>query len=108
MSKSKTKKKKAKIVHATYNEKSFLAPNSIRSMSAIHTKIKECGEASVVISDCRNSIKLWNDLNIKLEKVEMIEKVEMLINQLEHFKIELLQRCPTEVIMLIESQNKNY
>lgn len=101
----KTKKHKS---HVTYNQKTFLAPTSIRSMSAIHTKIKECGEASVVISDCRNSIKLWNDLNIKNEKVEMVEKVEMLINQLEHFKIELLQRCPTEVLMLIESQNKNY
>lgn len=91
MAKNKTKKNKP-VQHITYNKKSFLAPESIRSMSVIHTKIKECGEASVVISDCRNSIKLWNNTNNKEESVEMVEKISVLIDSLTNFRHELLSR----------------
>lgn len=56
-----TKKKKKQ--HVTYNHKRFLAPKSLLSMAVIHTKIKPCGEAQIRISDCNNTIKLWNDLN---------------------------------------------
>ena len=89
----KLKKKKLKSrKHVTYNQKGFLAPDSIRSMAVIHTKIKDCGEASVVISDCINSIKLWNDLNNQEEKAEMIRKTTALIQHLTKFQEELTTR----------------
>ena len=82
-------KKIKEKVHATYSKKCFLAPNSIRSMAAIHAKIKATGEASVRISDCNNSVKIWNNLNSKEEVQEMIEKLDMLIVQLMDFKEEV-------------------
>lgn len=87
------KKSKKSKVHVTYNQKAFLAPKSILSMAAIHAKIKPDGTAIVRISDCNQSIRIWNDFNKKEEKIEMIEKVDMLINQLTHFRAEVLSRC---------------
>jgi len=104
MAKTKPKKKK-NITHGTYNQKAFLAAKSILSMAAIHTKIKPNGEAIVRISDCNHSIRIWNDLNTREGKIEIVEKVDMIINQLEHFRVELLQRCPTDVLLAIEGQN---
>lgn len=42
----------------TYNDKIFIAPDSINSMSAIHCKIYEDGKAIIRLSDCHNSIRL--------------------------------------------------
>lgn len=83
-----TKEKKYKV-HVTYNFKGFLAPNSIRSMAAIHSKIKASGEASVRISDCNNSVKIWNNLNDKEEVEEMLLKINMLIIHLRDFAEEI-------------------
>ena len=41
---SKKPKKTKPNVHVTYNRKIFLAPDSLLSMAAIHSKIKPCGE----------------------------------------------------------------
>ena len=38
-------KKKSKTLHLTFNKKEFLAPESIRSMAAVHTKILADGTA---------------------------------------------------------------
>lgn len=81
-------KKKSKV-HVSYNRKKFLAPDSILSMAAIHTKIKPDGEASIRISDCNRSIKIWNDLNDKKQTKEMITKIESLITGLTEFKKEV-------------------
>lgn len=64
----------------------FLAPDSLLSMAVIHTKIKQCGEAQIRISDCNNTIKLWNDLNDKKQIAEMITKIESMETSLSEFK----------------------
>ena len=53
MAKSKNKKK-SKTLQLTFNKKEFLAPEGIRSMAAVHAKIKDDGTAIVRISDCNN------------------------------------------------------
>jgi hypothetical protein len=106
MAKTKPKKKK-NIIHVTYNQKSFLAAKSINSMAAIHCKIDDKGIAKVTISDCNHSIRIWNDLNTREGKIEIVEKVDMIINQLEHFRVELLQRCSTDILLVIEGKNQN-
>lgn len=78
-----------KRVHITYSDKRFLAPNSLLSMSAIHAKIKPCGEAQIRISDCNNTIKIWNDLNDKKQVAEMLEKTDNLIKVLTQFRSEV-------------------
>ena len=83
-------KKPKKKLHVIFNQKRFLAPNSLLSMEVIHTKIKPSGEAQIRISDCNNTIKIWNDLNDKKEVEEMILKTENLINHLQEFRNELL------------------
>lgn len=93
------KKLKKSKVHVTYNQKSFLAPNSILSMAAIHTKIKPDGTAIVRISDCNNCVRIWNDLNTKEGKIEMVEKVDMLINQLVHFREDVMSRFSNEILL---------
>lgn len=108
MAKSKIKKKKAKVTHVTYNQKAFLAPNSINSMAAIHCKIDDKGIVKVTISDCNNSIRIWNDFNTKEGKVEIIEKLDMLTDQIHHFKAELLNRCSKEALFLLEAQQPEF
>ena len=71
-----SKKNNKQPLHVTYNKKVFVAPNSINSMSAIHTKILSDGIAVVRISDCHGSIKWWNDLNKKEEVSEMLVKID--------------------------------
>jgi hypothetical protein len=78
--------------HETYNKKAFLAPDSILSMAAIHTKIKKDGECSVRISDCKNSIKLWNDLNDNSQVLEILQKLDSLIENLDKIKKEIKSR----------------
>jgi hypothetical protein len=85
-------KKTKKKLHVTYNKKRFLAPDSLLSMAVIHTKIKPCGEAQIRISDCNNTIKIWNDLNDKNQLFEMILKTQNLINHLTEFNNELINR----------------
>jgi hypothetical protein len=87
------KKKKSKSEHVTYNQKNFLAPKSINSMAAIHCKIKKEGTAIVRISDCNHSVRLWNDFNNPKEKEEMIDKIDMLILELDSFKREIQSRA---------------
>jgi len=90
MAKDKTKKK----LHVTYNEKAFLAPNSILSMAAIHTKIKADGTAIIRISDCNQTVRIWNDFNTTAGKLEMVEKLDMLLDKIQQFKTEILERIP--------------
>lgn len=90
---SKKKKNKTKE-HVTYNSKIFLAPDSILSMAVIHTKIKKCGEAQIRISDCNNTIKLWNDINETKQVKEMLTKIDNIQSQLELFKKQVLIKLP--------------
>jgi hypothetical protein len=85
-------KKKSKPLHVTYNQKGFLAPNSIRSMAVVHTKILKDGIAIVRISDCNNSIRIWNDFNDAEEKKEMLSKVDNLIDNLQAFRVNIKSR----------------
>lgn len=81
---------KSKITtHKIYNKKSFLSPNSIYSMSAIHTKIYEDGIAGIRLSDCQQTIKIWNDMNDGSQVVEMLEKIDNIQIVLEEFKNEI-------------------
>ena len=59
----------------TYNKKEFLLPNGEWSMAAFHAKIHEDGIASLRISDCNRTIKLWNDFNNPMEALEMYNKL---------------------------------
>jgi len=102
------KKTKKSKVHVTYNQKAFLAPKSINSMAAIHAKIKPDGTAIVRISDCNQSIRIWNDFNAKEGKMEMIEKVDMMINQLTHFRAEVLSRCTDDVFISTANYQPEY
>lgn len=90
MAKSKIKKKS--LFHLTYNKKEFLAPNCIKSMSAIHSKIYPDGIAIIRISDCHNSIKIWNNIGDKEEVKEFVEKINTMINSLNHFRNEVIDR----------------
>lgn len=87
-----SKNKKLKKFHVTYNKKAFLAPDSIRSMAVIHTKILKEGTAILRISDCNNSVRIWNDLNDKEEVKEMLKKTESLRDMLWDFQEELKLR----------------
>lgn len=69
-----------------FNEKRFLAPESIRSMAAVHAKIKPCGEGILRISDCNRTVKIWNNINNPEERDEMIEKLSRLISTIERFR----------------------
>lgn len=61
-------------------------------MSAVHTKIYSDGTAILRISDCHNSIKIWNDLNDRNEVEEMAEKLDTLLRVLEDFQKEIIVR----------------
>jgi hypothetical protein len=61
-------------------------------MSAIHCKIDETGIAKLTISDCNNSIRIWNDFNNREGKIEMILKIDSLIAELKEFKNEIKER----------------
>jgi len=98
------KKNKKHKSHVTYNQKSFLAPNSILSMAAIHAKIKDDGTAILRISDCNNSVRIWNDFNTREGKIEMVEKLDMLVEQINYFRAEVLSRCTEEVLFLAGRQ----
>lgn len=87
--KLKKRKKAKKVTHATYNKKAFLAPASINSMAAIFTKIHKDGTAIIRISDCHNSIKLWNDLNDEKQVHELLQKANMLISMIVDFRDEV-------------------
>ncbi len=80
------KKGKKSKQHASYNQKSFLAPNSINSMAAMFTKIYKTGIAIIRVSDCNRTIKIWNDLNSKDEVHEMLGKIDTMISMLQSFR----------------------
>lgn len=68
-----------------YNEKKFLAPNSINSMSAIHCKhYDEDDRAIVRIGDCHNTMRIWNHLYDGKE--DMLIKIDTLIDELTKFR----------------------
>jgi hypothetical protein len=103
MGKNKNKKNK-KVLHTTYNQKAFLAPDSILSMSVIHAKILADGTGILRISDCNNSIRIWNDFNTKEGKIEMIKKLDTIIDQVHQFRSEVVNRCSKEVLFLVDIQ----
>jgi hypothetical protein len=61
-----------------YNEKKFLAADSIYSHASFHATI--CPELYAIfrIHDCNNGIKIWNNLNNPEEVQEMIGKMRVL------------------------------
>lgn len=69
-----------------YNQKIFIAPNSIDSMSAIHCKIYNDGKAIVRLSDCHGSIRWHNQIDVLEQKAELIEKLDNTINELLKFR----------------------
>jgi len=91
---SKKTKKTKKKHHVSYNKKAFLAPESILSMAAIHTKIKNDGIAILRISDCNQSIRIWNDLNNREEIAEMLYKISTIQDVLGDFAEELKLKLP--------------
>lgn len=97
-----SKKKQKQVIHVTHNEKIFLAPDSIRSMAAVHCKIKTDGIAMLKISDCNNSIRIWNDINSNEEKLEMIQKIRSLKSMLSNFEEEIKSRIPSELLIKIQ------
>lgn len=86
MGTKKTKRQK------TYNKKKFLSSKSIHSMSAMHTKIYDDGIAIIRISDCHNSIKIWNNINKPGEIKELIRKIDVMVKLASDFKTELISR----------------
>jgi hypothetical protein len=62
----------------TYNKKSFLLPESHRSMSCYHAKVMEGGIRKRTIHDCKRSIQLKNNMNDPDEIKEAIEKLNSL------------------------------
>ncbi len=73
-----------------YNKKAFLLPDSHRSMAIYHAKITDDEIMKLSIHDCKNGIKLWNDLTKPDEVDEAILKLTNLseaINELKWFII---------------------
>lgn len=68
----------------TYNKKTFIAPDSVSSMSAIHCKIQD-DRAIVRLSDCHGSIKWHNDINDPAEVSEMINKLSNAAHEIIEF-----------------------
>jgi len=60
-----------------YNEKSFLLPDSHRSMACYHAKVID-NVMKITIHDCKGSIQLHNDLSNPEEVREALEKLEVL------------------------------
>lgn len=69
-----------------YNRKTFIAPESVDSMSAIHCKIYKDGKAIARISDCHNSIRWHNQITDPDQKKEFLEKLDNTITELQNFK----------------------
>lgn len=99
-----SKKNKKKVQHATYNQKVFLAPTSINSMAAIHAKIKPEGIAILRISDCNQSVRIWNDCNTKEGKIEIVRKLDTLLDQVHQFRSEIISRCSKDILFLLDIQ----
>lgn len=79
------------------NEKTFLVPNSIRTMAAVHIKIHEDRqEYQMRIADCNNAIKLWGKTDSKEQLQEGVEKLSNLIIAAEKLKDELHKRLLSE------------
>ncbi|WP_390450890.1 hypothetical protein [Chryseobacterium sp. Alg-005] len=70
----------------SYNKKTFIAPNSIDSMSAIHCKIYDDGKAIVRLSDCHGSIRWHNQITDLKERKEFLEKLGNSITELQNLK----------------------
>lgn len=101
-----SKNKKKSVKHLTYNQKAFLAPKSILSMAAIHAKIKDDGIAILRISDCNNSVRIWNDFNTDEGKLEMLQKITSLISNLNNFQLEIRGRCSSAFFDEIKANEK--
>lgn len=104
---SKKDKKKKSVQHVTYNQKEFLAPDCIKSMSAIHTKIYPDGTGIIRISDCHNSIKIWNNTGDKKEVKEFVDKINTIINSLNDFRNELMGRHGIEHFFSVRVSEQN-
>lgn len=87
---AKSDKKKKKALHVTYNKKVFIAPDSINSMSAIHTKLYKDGTAIARLSDCNGSIRWHNNMNDQAEVQEMLTKLTNSIDVLTEFRDHLI------------------
>ena len=64
----------------TYNKKGFLAPESIKSMSAYHAKIMDDGEYMFRLHDCIGGIRILGNVVEQKEAKEAVLKLETLSN----------------------------
>ena len=70
----------------TYNDKSFLLPDSINSMAAYHAKVYEDGTYRFRIHDCITGVCFRGDLKTKEGVTEAYSKATQLIIGLEGFR----------------------
>lgn len=80
------KRTSATAAHKTYNEKGFLLPDSMNSMSSFHGKVNPDGTYRFSIHDCHTSIRLRGDLNTLEGVQEAVAKVETLEGALRRFR----------------------
>lgn len=78
------------------NNKQFLCEDSMYSSSMIHTKLYPDQRAMIRMSDCNNSIRLWNKFDTKEGQAEMFEKIDTIINHLTAFKQQLIDVLEVE------------
>ena len=62
----------------SYNQKAFLATDSIRSCASYHAKIRTDLNAIFRVNDCNDGVRIWNNLNNLEEVIEMINKLRVL------------------------------
>ncbi len=71
--------------HLTYNEKTFLIPDSINTCAFFFAKIYPDGTYRFRIHDCNTGICLRGDLNDKTQVIEAVDKLTKLANGASDF-----------------------
>lgn len=82
-------------LHRVYNEKGFLLPDSLLSMSGYHAKLFPDGSYIFRIHDCQNGIRLRGELNTLEGVREAIGKVAALESALSRFRQHLEKQYDT-------------
>ena len=81
----------------TYNKKSFLLPDSPRSMASYHAKVMEDGIMKLTIHDCKGSIQLHNNLNNPDEVYEAYHKLEALLKGISELQDFIYQNFTNDI-----------
>ncbi|BAV39193.1 hypothetical protein BPT24_070 [Tenacibaculum phage pT24] len=75
------------------NAKEFIAPESVNSTAAIHSKMykqqKDRPKCQLRITDCNVAMRLWNFCDTEDERKEFVGKVDTIIEHLLKFRGEL-------------------